>query len=139
MKMDCLKNININMKIKPVSIDDIYQVSQLLNVDFDELNRRFLNRQKGYCLYESENGELLFRGAMLFNEAELEEIKCINNGYKELVKKLPKTVYKAKVLESESELVNALKSVGFIKKNEIIKEEGVFLLIERPSNVNKNN
>lgn len=118
------------MKITPVSIDDIYKVSKILNIEFDDLNKRFFNKQKGICLYETSDGEIFFKGAALFNKEELEDIKCENDDvtyYKYLVRNLPKTVYKTKIPENMENLINVLKSYNFFERY----NENGYLVLEK--------
>lgn len=118
------------MKVTPVSIEDIYKVSKILNIEFDDLNKRFFNKQKGICLYETLDGEIFFKGAALFNNDELEDIKCEDdneNYYKYLIRNLPKTVYKTKVHGNMESLIKVLKSYSFLEKY----SDNEYLLLER--------
>jgi len=130
-------NISVSMKLHPISIDDIYEVSELLQIEYSQLLNDFIYNKKknsGICLWRSENINKFLEGSCIYNENEIVEINCFNDlekNYDYIIRNLPKTLNKIEVLENRVELIKALQKNKFKLKKTIQKNSQDYFLMEK--------
>ena len=142
MKMDDSTNTNTNnenrMKLSDISIDDIYEVSEILQCDFSELHEKFVFNKNNYikasCLWRCKDINKFLEGVCVYNEDEILNINCLEDkdvNYDYLIRNLPKTVKKIELVENRYELIKALQKNKFKVKKTITKNTTDFFLMEK--------